>query len=314
MRNILLLVFIVLNFVVFGQIYSHDFGTTAITTNPYTTAPISIDANLNTSQWSTSNTSFVDFAGSVGKALSITLSSAGNKTYSLTFNINSGYSVDISSFSFWKRRSTSGPTSWSLTINSISVGGGSLSGTTGSDIGLTNVSNVVQDIRTSVTVVITLYGGASGSTFRLDDFKLNGTVLAILPITLTSYTGQKEKDYNLLEWSTATELNNDYFLLESSEDCIVWNTISKTKGAGNSIESNYYSYSDYFYNSINYYRLSQVDYDGSSEVFGIIYIDNTKLSKKVIRVINFNGQEVPIDTKGLLIVTYDDGSTIRIMN
>lgn len=315
-KYILTLILGIFNFISFGQIYSHNFGTTVISGNPYTVAPTTLNANLSSSSWSTSNsTGFVDFAGLTGKALSITLSPAGTKTYSLTFNVTSGYYVDINSFSFWARRSGTGATAWSMSINSIAVGSGTLSGTTGVSIPTTTVSNPVQNLTSSVTVVLTITGGASGSTFRLDDFVLNGSVSTVLPITLMSFTAQKRDNCNLLEWSTASEINNDYFLLERSTDGINWNLINKTTGAGNSNYLINYSFNDYnFENTVNYYRLTQVDYNGVFETFNIVYANNAKKTKKVIGVINTSGQEVTIDTKGLLIITYEDGSSIRIMN
>lgn len=160
---------------------------------------------------------------------------------------------------------------------------------------------------------IRFINNSSTAQFRIDDIKLNYETA--LPITLMSFTAQKVENSNLLEWITASEINNDYFLLERSIDGIIWRTINKSSGAGNSNTLINYSFSDYdFENTINYYRLSQVDYDGASETFDIIDVNNNIKSKKILKIINTNGQEVTIDTKGLLIITYEDGSTMRIMN
>jgi hypothetical protein len=136
-----------------------------------------------------------------------------------------------------------------------------------------------------------------------------------LPIELMSFEGTKRDDYNLLKWSTASEHNNDYFLLERSEDGTNWVSINSTDGVGNSNTKMDYSFRDFtFTNSLNYYRLSQVDFDGASETFNIISIDNSKKQKQVLKIINILGQEVSQDTKGLLIITYTDGTSVKIIN
>lgn len=182
-KHILFLLSFLFSFIVNSQvIYNHDFGTTTISGNPYTVPPTSINSNLSSSSWSTSNSGgFVDFAGSAGKALSVTLSATGTITYTLSINISPISTVDVSSFSFWRRRSSTGPTGWSMTINSISVGSGIMSGTGGASTGTVSVSSPVQNLTTTLNVVLTITGGNSGGTFRLDDFTLNGIVTSPPP-------------------------------------------------------------------------------------------------------------------------------------
>ena len=103
--------------------------------------------------------------------------------------------------------------------------------------------------------------------------------------------------------------------MERSTDGINWLLFKKVDGFGNSTSLVNYSLLDcYFESNINYYKLSQVDYSGLSETFNITSVDNTKVIKKVIRVINTSGQEVTINTSGLIIIIYDDGSIIKIVN
>ncbi len=88
-----------------AQIYQHNFGTTTISAYPYTVAPPVIDANLNTSSWSNSIGSWTSFTGSgasPNKAIANSAVSSG-ATYTLTFNVASGYCVDVTSFSFGGR-------------------------------------------------------------------------------------------------------------------------------------------------------------------------------------------------------------------
>ena len=118
-----------------------------------------------------------------------------------------------------------------------------------------------------------------------------------------------------MKWSTASEQNNDYFLLERSEDGFNWNNINITNGAENSNTKMDYSFRDFtFTNKLNYYRLTQVDLNGVSETFNVISINNSKKQKQILKITNTLGQEVPQDTKGLLIIIYTDGTSEKIMN
>ncbi|MBQ1654034.1 MAG: T9SS type A sorting domain-containing protein, partial [Bacteroidales bacterium] len=93
----------------------------------------------------------------------------------------------------------------------------------------------------------------------------------VLPIELLSFTANCNGRSALIEWTTATEKNNDYFVLERSNDAVNFKEIARIAGAGNSIEPISYAYTDYGVRSgDNYYRLVQVDYDGTSTTSEII--------------------------------------------
>jgi hypothetical protein len=69
----------------------------------------------------------------------------------------------------------------------------------------------------------------------------------------------------LLNWVTASELRNDYFLLERTSNGVDYETIGKVDGAGTSTGLNAYSFLDTNpISGISYYRLTQVDFDGAS--------------------------------------------------
>ena len=96
-----------------------------------------------------------------------------------------------------------------------------------------------------------------------------------LPIELLSFTGKPKLNYNLLEWRTASESNNDYFNLEKSKDGITFNSIGEIDGAGNSTIIHNYSFNDDNpYSGINYYRLKQTDFDGTFNYSRIIALQN----------------------------------------
>lgn len=91
------------------------------------------------------------------------------------------------------------------------------------------------------------------------------TVIAPLPIELTSFNLEKNKASVLLSWTTASEINNDYFGIERANDGKSWEEIGRIKGKGNSTTLSYYSFTDQNPSTgVSYYRLSQTDYDGTS--------------------------------------------------
>lgn len=170
-----------------AQIYSHDFGTTSISSHPYTVAPGILANHLSGSSWSNSTNSWASSAGSSGEAIRLT--TASTATITLSFNVAANYQVEITSFNFWRQRSNFGPQDWAMTINGINVGSGTI-GATGNAIGTTNVANPVAGLSGTVTVVITISNNAGGNgTFRLDDFTLNGSVTSSCASpTITSFS------------------------------------------------------------------------------------------------------------------------------
>lgn len=91
---------------------------------------------------------------------------------------------------------------------------------------------------------------------------------APLPVELLYFKAHwKDQQYTAvqLEWKTAVEINNEYFEIQRSRDAISFTTIKTVQGAGNS--SQLISYTDYDMEpekeAASYYRLKQVDYDGS---------------------------------------------------
>ena len=94
----------------------------------------------------------------------------------------------------------------------------------------------------------------------------NGTVLNSLPVTLAYFSATVEEQAVLIEWQTMEEENNDYFLVERSVDAVNFETIAKVEGAGTINDVQFYEIQDeaVMYQAGNYYyRLKQVDFDGS---------------------------------------------------
>jgi len=122
-----------------------------------------------------------------------------------------------------------------------------------------------------------------------------------LPITLIDF---KSKclfgNEILLEWTTTSEINNDYFILYKSYDAIHFEPIDKIKGHGNSNANITYKYTyhEELLNDNIYYKLEQVDYNG--EIHSIDIISNNCLNEDDEYIIipnpSYNGY---FDIKGI---------------
>jgi len=95
--------------------------------------------------------------------------------------------------------------------------------------------------------------------------------LVILPIHLISFSALK-KDNNIvgINWSTASEYDNDFFTLERSKNGFDWEEIKLIDGAGTLSQLLNYSYTDRSpYQELSYYRLKQTDFNGDFAYSGI---------------------------------------------
>jgi hypothetical protein len=104
---------------------------------------------------------------------------------------------------------------------------------------------------------------------------------AILPVKLIDFTALNGDEGNVITWTTAAEINNDYFTLERSFDGVTFTPIHYIKGAGNSSTILSYDYIDRDNKTgIVYYRLKQNDYDGAFTYSKIVAIENQKTAAK----------------------------------
>lgn len=90
-----------------------------------------------------------------------------------------------------------------------------------------------------------------------------------LPIELLDFAANCNGDVVTINWTTATETNNNYFTIQRSENMVTFDDIAVVEGAGNSNAPLSYSANDEFPISGKtvYYRLMQTDYNGAFEIF-----------------------------------------------
>lgn len=109
----------------------------------------------------------------------------------------------------------------------------------------------------------------------VDDFcitTLGGSgCVSILPIDLISFNAKVEGDRVKTNWSTASELNNDYFTVQKSRNGQDFEELGTIPGAGNSnAQLDYGFYDNAPHPGLSYYRLKQTDFDGQTSYSGIV--------------------------------------------
>jgi hypothetical protein len=100
-----------------------------------------------------------------------------------------------------------------------------------------------------------------------------------LPVELLEFKGLYQSGAIKLSWITASELNNDYFEVQRSNDGVNFYPLGIVEGGGDSNQKLNYNFIDY--SSIiesQYYRLLQVDYDGGFEYLTIILVHANDLT------------------------------------
>jgi Secretion system C-terminal sorting domain len=106
--------------------------------------------------------------------------------------------------------------------------------------------------------------------------KHNGLFIdpATIPVELVLFTAENISDGVLLKWETATELNNLGFEIQRSTEGEEFFTVGFVNGHGTTTEQQNYNYADRNLDDGKYYyRLKQVDFDGSYEYSYVVEID-----------------------------------------
>ncbi len=147
-----------------------------------------------------------------------------------------------------------------------------------------------------------------------------------LPIELISFDARLNRDRQVdVTWTTATEINNDYFTVERSRDGNHFESIGTVDGAGNSTGVLTYLFTDPDpYTGVSYYRLKQTDYNNTftrTEMVSVTITEDPgfqislfpnpvvdqltisaaeELQGAVIQIVNSIGQQVLQTTSGSL--------------
>lgn len=128
-----------------------------------------------------------------------------------------------------------------------------------------------------------------------------------LPIELLNFEANCINDKILFQWCTASETNNDVFMLEQSENGIDFYTVATVPGAVYSTQKICYEYpyENPFIHS-NYYRLCQTDLDGKKSYSNIIYVPSCSVVQDEILITNNGSSSVG------LIINYPSDEILNV--
>jgi subtilisin family serine protease len=106
---------------------------------------------------------------------------------------------------------------------------------------------------------------------RIDAYEAYLLALAMIPVELSAFTANSNGDDVTLNWTTATETNNQGFEIQRKMQNGEFGTVGFVEGNGTTTETQNYSFMDENLEPGNYsYRLKQVDFDGTSELSDVI--------------------------------------------
>lgn len=105
----------------------------------------------------------------------------------------------------------------------------------------------------------------------------------VLPVELVSFTAKKTDKSVQLDWQTATEQNNEKFVVERSTNALDYKPIAEVRGAGTTQLPQSYTFTDEKpHSGINYYRLRQLDYNGAESFSPVVSVDFGKSGRITI--------------------------------
>jgi len=126
-----------------------------------------------------------------------------------------------------------------------------------------------------------------------------------LPVELIEFTADPVNNSEVLcKWITASEINNDYFVVERSRDGSGFEYVGTVDGAGNSVGTLSYNFTDTSpFKGISYYRLKQVDFNGAYSYSQIAAVRITGIDQQVSIYPNPSSGDVYLVTDNLESVT-----------
>ncbi len=260
-----------LSFALSAQLYNADFSTPGdgfpdhTTSSPPAAAPASAIGGASPNSWTVSYSTTPSSDGSAnsfstsGGAMVISDWGGGGSFVSQTIDVSMYDEVSISFAGSFTNGFNSPPTEFfEYTYDSNS---GPVTIPVSSGAGMTQSFPSV-DVSSLSTMTVGFNFNVNGSSdgFTITSMQVIGTVL---PVTLTAFNAKRTDNGAMLEWTTASEENNDYFSVEMSRDAARFSESAQIKGNGTteSLETYSYEYTNLAAGTY-YFRLRQVDYDG----------------------------------------------------
>lgn len=160
---------------------------------------------------------------------------------------------------------------------SIPVSAGSFAAAGGTDINLT-LGNVTS-MRVLSNTFVSFLGENIAAQAGFDNIAADNVAL---PIELTTFQGKTSKSGIVLNWSTASELNNEKYIVEHSTEGKNFESIGVIQGRGTTLAQQKYTFlHENASLGIHYYRLKQLDFDGKFTFSPIISVNFNKNNKTI---------------------------------
>jgi Domain of unknown function (DUF4082)/Secretion system C-terminal sorting domain len=140
------------------------------------------------------------------------------------------------------------------------------------------------------------------STINID-MVFTATIGVTLPIELTQFDANTEGSKNNLTWTTASETNNKHFDIERSTDGTTFHNIGQVKGNN---KPSSYQFVDNQPFATTYYRLRQIDFDGTETYSKIVSVVQTGKGRGL--------KIYPTLVSNVLTVDYTEGSLFQVIN
>lgn len=278
--------------------------------------------------------SLTDEAG--GSAFDMRIQNNGQLILEGDISIDGNFELQGSSVLTIKDGATltvSGDVSWSGTTTVLVESGGefNVGGTltidqNSDDITINGTVNVAEDLEVATGVDVSGDGQFvvegdvdNGGVLFDEEADENCTDCVIpsqsLPVDLTHFeTSLSENGQVLISWSTSLEINNSHFEIQRSLDAIDWETIETVSGKGTYVGNTLYSSTDLSpIESIVYYRLKQVDFDGTQELSAIRSVRTSTALSSMPTVSILHGQlMVTVDhlmSESIRVYVYNSSGT-----
>ena len=222
-----------------------------------------------------------------------------NNSMAFFFGLGNNGSSDIDAYSYNTKPSSAPRLVVSYTVNSSST-----------ICYITEVvnSSIAQGGTLTTTSTQTASFNSAGNTDANNDY---GIKYAALPVEMVYIKANWDKSTAKIDWATAAELNNDYFEVQWSNDGINFQTIGTVIGNGTSTIGHSYSFEHADAEHENYYRLKQIDFDGT-----IAYSEVVNLNKQAIEEAKIEAYPNPFSTQIKVSINsaQDEEATLQLIS
>ncbi len=154
---------------------------------------------------------------------------------------------------------------------SVTLSGGAVTATISSSVSSFSFQTAVYTFTASQTTlsltVNALFSGTCG--LILDDIVI--APYSTLPVELVYFNANAAQPYDIVEWQTASERNNESFAVQRSTDAFAWQTCAVLPGKGNTWQATtYFCHIKDVWSGTTYYRLLQRDIGGAGSYSAIV--------------------------------------------